>query len=429
MLIATSLMYSNDTYEIEKQYKALQTWRDAGFDIISCNVLSEIKQLPILFPQVRFVELKRSGKERTGKPFPFIFDLLEALRENIVQENEVCGIINSDIFIKNLSADMVSRYLLENGDTILILHRYDIENENDVEGEYYFSGIDAFFFLSKHLKVFPDRGFMLGRPEWDHWFLYEAMKEGLKVREIKNKIAFHIKHRQRWTPAESNGMTAKNVCKSENNCFDEQYYYETNRLMSDLSNRIIMKDVITDDKKLLIYREGYYIDADREDLLEWETEVYGSRKNSESIGVVYFKDGKAYRICSLHREVERNQNQTFSLGQIFPDERGKGSILRYIDFKDFDFVPDLGRLYIYPAGRASRLLVDCLNTYQIPVLGMVDRDSSLWGTEYRGNKVYDLSVLEDTNFYDHILIATNLYVKEIYESLSAQVGKQKLIIL
>ena len=100
MLIATSLMYSNDTYEIEKQYKALQTWRDAGFDIISCNVLSEIKQLPILFPQVRFVELKRSGKERTGKPFPFIFDLLEALRENIVQENEVCGIINSDIFIK-----------------------------------------------------------------------------------------------------------------------------------------------------------------------------------------------------------------------------------------------------------------------------------------------------------------------------------------
>ena len=114
---------------------------------------------------------------------------------------------------------------------------------------------------------------------------------------------------------------------------------------------------------------------------------------------------------------------------MFPDERGKGSILRYINFKDFDFVSDLGRLYVYPAGRASRLLVDCLNTYKIPVLGMVDRDSSLWGTEYRGNKVYDLSVLEDTGSYDHILIATNLYVKEIYESLSAKVDKKKLIAL
>ena len=123
-----------------------------------------------------------------------------------------------------------------------------------------------------------------------------------------------------------------------------------------------------ENKKLLIYQDNYYVDADRETLLKWENEVYGSQKSSESVGVVYFKDGKAYRICSLHREVERNQNQTFSLGQIFPDERGKGSILRYIDFKDFDFVPDLGRLYIYPAGRASRLLVDCLNTYQIPPL-------------------------------------------------------------
>ena len=168
MLIGTSLMYSEDEWEIEKQTKAMQTWKDAGFDVISCNVEEEIEPLQKVFPQVTFVKLVRSGKEKTGKPFPFIYDILWALENNIVEDNEVCGIVNSDIFIRNLSASVIKDYLIKHEDTILFLHRYDIEDELDVEGEYYFSGVDAFFFLVKHLEKFPDRGFMLGRPEWDH---------------------------------------------------------------------------------------------------------------------------------------------------------------------------------------------------------------------------------------------------------------------
>ena len=66
MLIATSLMYSTDEYEIQKQLKAIQTWKNMGFEVISCNVAEEIKLLQPFFQEITFVELARSGKEQMG---------------------------------------------------------------------------------------------------------------------------------------------------------------------------------------------------------------------------------------------------------------------------------------------------------------------------------------------------------------------------
>ena len=191
---------------------------------------------------------------------------------------------------------------------------------------------------------------------------------------------------------------------------------------------LLNEEIIQNDMDV-IKQDGYYCDADRQLLLDWEKKLYGDQDIPESVGVVFFKNDKAYRICALHCELENGKDGKFLLGQIFPNERGKGCILKYIDFRDFDFVPNLGRVYIYPAGRASRLLIDCMNTYQIPVLGMVDRDAALWGTKYRDNEIFDLSVLENEKSYDHVLIATNLYVREIYEALSKTVDREKLIVL
>ena len=139
MLIATSLMYSEDEWEIEKQRKAMCTWKDMGFRVISCNVLTEIEILREVFPEVSFVELKRSGKEKAGKPFPFIYDILQALKNNTLEEKELCGIVNSDIFLKNVSANVIKEYFRVADNRVLIMHRYDIDNEYDTKGEYYFS--------------------------------------------------------------------------------------------------------------------------------------------------------------------------------------------------------------------------------------------------------------------------------------------------
>lgn len=429
MLIATSLMYSTDEYEIQKQLKAIQTWKNMGFEVISCNVAEEIKLLRPFFQEITFVELARSGKEQMGKPFPYIYDILQALKYNCHNnKGEICGIINSDIFLKHLSIEALQSYFYSTPYTVLILHRYDIENELDTEGEYYFSGIDVFFFLNDYIDVFPDKGFMLGRPEWDHWFLGEAVKVGMKVREIKNKLAFHIKHKQRWTPSESNKMASKS--RKKNICLSEKYYFDTNEIMADLSNRIFLKsNVLIDDDELLIRNGSFYDDVERQDILQWEREVYEREKDVESTGLVYFKNSKAYRICALHREIVSNDQNKVILGNMFPQERSKGSILRYVDFQQLDFVKNLGRVYIYPAGRAARLLLDCMDTYHIPVLGLVDRDWSLWNTECQGHRINSLEVLSNGGTFDHVLIVTNLYVREIYQLLKEIVDEEKLIVI
>lgn len=429
MLIATSLMYSTDEYEIQKQLKAIQTWKNMGFEVISCNVAEEIKLLQPFFQEITFVELARSGKEQMGKPFPYIYDILQALKYNCHNnKGEICGIINSDIFLKHLSIEALQSYFYSTPYTVLILHRYDIENELDTEGEYYFSGIDVFFFLNDYIDVFPDKGFMLGRPEWDHWFLGEAVKVGMKVREIKNKLAFHIKHKQRWTPSESNKMASKS--RKKNICLSEKYYFDTNEIMADLSNRIFLKsNVLIDDDELLIRNGSFYNDVERQDILQWEREVYEREKDVESTGLVYFKNSKAYRICALHREIVSNDRNKVILGNMFPQERSKGSILRYVDFRQLDFVKNLGRVYIYPAGRAARLLLDCMDTYHIPVLGLVDKDKQLWDTECQGHRINSLEALLNGDTFDHVLIATNLYVKEIYQSLKEIVDEEKLIVI
>lgn len=429
MLIATSLMYSKDNLEIEKQKKAMQTWKDIGFRVISCNVIEEIEVLREVFPEVSFIELKRSGKESMGKPFPLIYDMLQALKSNTQEEDKICGIVNSDIFLKNISAEEIQAYFRVSDNRVLIMHRYDIDEEEDTKGEYYFSGIDVFFFERKYISMFPDKGFMLGRPEWDHWFLYEADNAGMQILEIKNKIAFHIKHRQRWTANESNQMASKQKNQVKKQSFDEEYYYRTNEIMANLQNRILLGSHELMPSETVIKQDGFWDDGNRENLVKWEKESFSIEYVPESIGVLYFKDNHPFRLCALHRQAKENVDGTFSLGEILENERDKGSILRYIDFKDLDFVKSLGNVYVYPAGRAARLLIDCLDTYHIPVLGMVDRDESLWGKTYMGKEIFGLSVLEDAFSYDHVIIASNLYVREIYEGLSKSIDKDKLIVL
>lgn len=429
MLIVTSLMYSEDNSEIGKQKKAMRIWEDIGFRVISCNVAEEIGVLRELFTEASFVELERSGKEATGKPFPFIYDMLQVLKSNVREDDEICGIVNSDIFLKNISAEEIQAYFRVSDKRVLIMHRYDIDDEEDTKGEYYFSGIDVFFFLKSLVDCIPDKGFMIGRPEWDHWFLYEADKAGMQILEIKNKIAFHIKHKQRWTASESNQMASKQKNQVKKQSFDEKYYYRTNEIMAKLQNRILLGSSELMPCETVVKQDGFWADIDRASLLKWEEECFPIGDVPESVGVVYFKNNRVFRLCALHRQVKENADGTFSLGEILANERDKGSILRYIDFKDFDFVKSLGKVYVYPAGRAARLLIDCLDAYHIPVLGMVDRDEALWGKTYRGKEIFELSVLHDATSFDHVIIATNLYVKEIYDELSKAIDEDKLIVL
>ena len=77
--------------------------------------------------------------------------MLQILSDNACEEKELCGIVNSDIFLKNILAEEIQEQFVEDENKVLIMHRYDIDDENDIAGEYYFSGIDAFFFQNNYI--------------------------------------------------------------------------------------------------------------------------------------------------------------------------------------------------------------------------------------------------------------------------------------
>lgn len=63
--------------DIENQKSALNSWIEAGFRIVSCNIRDEIEVIEKEFPQIEFVEMKRDGRGIIGKPCPYIYDMLQ----------------------------------------------------------------------------------------------------------------------------------------------------------------------------------------------------------------------------------------------------------------------------------------------------------------------------------------------------------------
>lgn len=436
MKIITSIMCSDKDQDIKNQLDAVHTWKKSGFDVISCNIQTEIDLLKKIFIEIEFVEIQRTGKEKYGKTFPYISDMLQILKKRSIAPFETVGIINSDIYLRNITSKAVEKLFLENDKKLICLHRYDIDDVGMITGDYYFSGIDVFFLSEKYLNRFLDEGFLMGRPEWDHWMVYTAINAGLEILEIKNPVAFHVRHQQRWTAKESSSMVEAKAGKKENQTkLFEEYYRKTNEALADVTNRIYIDRgfnkngiLMTGNSKLL------YFEKDIEHVIEDQMIQYSISRAELPVGLGYRKAGKFYRICALHGELKRRYQVQFVLekGTDREIKADFGDLGIYMDFKDSGVSERLGRFYIYPAGRAARLMADCLNEYKEEnweLLGLVDQDKNLQVQFCMGKRIYDPKVLLDAGSYDSVLIVSNLYVDEIYEELSRIVDKNKLIVI
>ena len=92
--IATSIA-PETRLTIQKQ--ALQSWTENGIDVVSLNTSDEIENLQNIFPQIRFVAVAKDGREMAGRPVIFITDIIEYFSKILTP---ICGIVNSDIFIR-----------------------------------------------------------------------------------------------------------------------------------------------------------------------------------------------------------------------------------------------------------------------------------------------------------------------------------------
>lgn len=190
ILLATSLAPGN----MENQQKAVQSWLQAGFQVLSINSPDEIGRLRRYFPQVSFVPVGRDGSEYFGKPLIYIDDILAVLKETQAEE---VGIINSDIHLR-MNRGYIEKIRQCMQDSVICLNRMNTEDLDSNSSQLFINGFDAFFFNQKTFNQIPSSRFCLGTAWWDYYFPIVCILHQISLVRFQDPIAFHIKHPLNW---------------------------------------------------------------------------------------------------------------------------------------------------------------------------------------------------------------------------------------
>lgn len=180
---------------IENQRKAIDTWVQAGFDVVSLNCIEEIEIIKPFFPDIEFITVTRDARYRFGKPYVYLDDFFEYYRKS---DHQVCSIINSDIYLININEKLISFIKDETRDSLIYGSRVDIDSLDNLNGKFVSTGFDYFFFDRSIIDTYPKEEFCLGQPFWDHWIIVSPIIKGINVKHMINPIAFHVKHILNW---------------------------------------------------------------------------------------------------------------------------------------------------------------------------------------------------------------------------------------
>ena len=209
-ILCTSLTPHN----FSLQHKAVSSWREAGFGVLSVNCDEERSILTGEFTNVDFIRVGRDARKNHGKPLVYLDDVLAALTNT---QASIVGIINADIILrapelaKNLKSKIEGQCYLGN--------RTDLHEINETDGPRYRLGYDFFLFDPSFPGRIPPSKFCLGMPWWDYWLPLAALFSGVSIAYIDSDIAFHQLHLTNW----------------QNDAF-YQYGFQTRELLSENLN-------------------------------------------------------------------------------------------------------------------------------------------------------------------------------------------------
>ena len=186
-------------FNYEKQTKAIKSWIDNGFKVLSFNCMEEIEILRPYFENmgVEFVEIERDASEISGKKLPYIQDILDGVSQRTEQ---ICGFFNSDIYLENISKEIYDFIYNETMSSVVFTRRNEISEYADIdkmEWTIHFDGLDLFFIDKLLVPDFFDDGFYV-QTTWSACFLEKCRIKSIPTKELMNPIAFHKKHSIRW---------------------------------------------------------------------------------------------------------------------------------------------------------------------------------------------------------------------------------------
>lgn len=251
------VMTSIAPFNIDNQRKAVSSWLDVGFKVMSYNCREEIEKLSPFFKDVEFVEAYRDARKDFGKPYVYFHDIMNFFKNS---SYDICGIINSDIHLRGVNKKLIEFIKNEAKDSLVFGQRIDIDSLDDLSGNMYI-GFDYFFFDRSIAVLYPEEKFCIGQPVWDYWIIFIAVINNIRTKRLTNHIAYHIKHKQNWSEEINSSLTDVVLGKymnflGEYNLRREGLYREYKRYVFHKNEDIYFS---TDEKEksiLVVYNEN-----------------------------------------------------------------------------------------------------------------------------------------------------------------------------
>jgi glycosyltransferase involved in cell wall biosynthesis/ADP-heptose:LPS heptosyltransferase/tetratricopeptide (TPR) repeat protein/ubiquinone/menaquinone biosynthesis C-methylase UbiE len=180
--------------QLAKQVNAIESWIKLGFDVVSLNCKDEIETLKGVFPNVRFIQTKRDARGIIGRPFVYLDDILEYLKQT---DSEIYGIVNSDIYLSG-DENVVSFIRSQAKNSLVYGARTEIDSLANLNGPVYERGFDFFFFDKSLISHFPKSDFCIGATWWDYWMPIILILAGCPVKKLVSPFAYHVTHPYKW---------------------------------------------------------------------------------------------------------------------------------------------------------------------------------------------------------------------------------------
>jgi hypothetical protein len=180
MTILTSISPTN----IDNQKRAINTWLNLGYKVISINSKNDIVLLKSYF-NVEFLETNQIGNE-FGKDYVRVNAFT-----NWIKNNESALIINSDIEI-NKSFEIEPKKC-----QITIFTRNDYTSTYS-DSKSFISGFDAFFLTPEFCKEIPNSRLCLGQCHWDYFIPLLAIRNCYQLNSPKKSHLYHKIHKLQY---------------------------------------------------------------------------------------------------------------------------------------------------------------------------------------------------------------------------------------
>jgi hypothetical protein len=182
------------------QRECINSWREAGFRVVSVNPGCELNCLRENRLDIEFIP-SGSSCERTK-----IGDILSAIRNS---GEGVAGIINGDCFLMSPGRAIGNMLEAARG-SILLLERMDIDPKTMRATGLGYMGFDAFFFDAQFVsKIEGGDDWTIGEPVWDYWFPLVMHAAGAILKTADVPLIAHLNHERRWSDIKSEASGAK----------------------------------------------------------------------------------------------------------------------------------------------------------------------------------------------------------------------------